>query len=228
MDIVFLSAEIVESAIAAEPPFSERLVLAMAGPVVGALLGTGLIGLIVWKITDRVQNRRAAANLALEQKRTDGALENQLRMDFLTASLSAAGRLYLECNRFWRLKDDTSVSDEQKLEARKALDEQYLECRAAAMVLEARLEATFELPAPAIEWHRIDDLLTVRYMRLVGQNSDRLYEINAKGYGGKFHSGLSVKELHNDGTIIKNYHLAMKTLTQLILTVHVLGIRGRG
>jgi hypothetical protein len=149
-------------------------------------------------------------------------------MDVLTATLSAAGRLYLECNRFGRLKSDASISDEQKLEARKALDEQYLDCRAAAMVLEARLEAIFESPEPAIEWHRIDDLLTVRYMRLTGQASDRLYEINAKGYDGKLHSGLTEKELHYEGTIVKNYHLAMKVLTHLMLTADVLGIHDRG
>lgn len=92
------------------------------------------------------------------------------------------------------------------------------------MVLQARLEAIFVSDGPAIEWHKVDDLLTVRYMRVTDQASDRLYEINAKGFDGKPHSGLSKEELKYDGTIIANYHLAMKNLTRLMLTSTVVGV----
>ncbi|MDQ0767955.1 hypothetical protein QF031_000704 [Pseudarthrobacter defluvii] len=205
-------------------PLGERLLLASVGPIIGAVLGTGLIGLIVWKITDRIQSERTAANILLEQTRADRALETQLRMDVLTTAFTMAGRLYLECNMYMRIKGDSSVTLEEKSKARIALDKHYVDCRAGSMVLQARLEAIFAAEDPAIEWHRIDDLLTVRYMRITGQASDRLYEINAKGFGGKLHSGLSKEELQYDGTIIANYHLAMKALTSLMLTTNVVGV----
>lgn len=205
-------------------PLGERVLLASVGPVIGAVLGTGLIGLIVWKITDRVQSERTAANIALERRRADRTLETQLRMDVLTSAFSIAGRLYLECNMFMRTKNDSSIPPDERIKARNALDKQYVECRATSMVLQARLEAIFVSDGPAIEWHRVDDLLTVRYMRITDQASDRLYEINAKGFGGKPHSGLTKEELKYDGTIIANYHLAMKELTKLMLTSEVVGV----
>ncbi|KRE52406.1 hypothetical protein ASG92_25500 [Arthrobacter sp. Soil736] len=226
--MVFLTF-VVGAAAPAEPPFLERLLVAAAGPAVGALLGTGLIGLLVWKVTDRVQRRRA---------------ETQLKLEVLTAAFTTAVRFYMELNRFKRLDSDSLVPDEEKKKARTALDQQYLKCRAASLVLEARLEAIFEAEDSAIDfkspdaskfqskvpstvWHRIDDLQTVRYMNLTGRATAQTYKTNAMGFEEKWHSGLTEDELDKDELLIPTYRGAMKTLKELLLRTKVVKIHRR-
>lgn len=198
---------------------SERILVASAGPIIGALLGTGLIGFILWKVSDRVQRRRSELDRELEQQRADNLMENQLRHELLTLALTTAAKLYLETQHYQRVQDDKVSSDEDKVDARKALNAQYKNSRAAAMVLEARLKALFVTDTTAaVEWHKIDDLLTVRYMRLIGKGTKRLYEINARGYEGKEHTGLPKEHLEYDGDIIRSYHQAVAVLAEALMS----------
>jgi hypothetical protein len=105
-------------------------------------------------------------------------------------------------------------TEDEKRELRKALDAQYLRTRAVAQVL----EALFETDGPAVAWHKVDDLLTVRYMQLVGRATDRLYEINEQGYGGKEHTGLSRQHLKNPARLLDQYHVAVRDLVPSILS----------
>lgn len=226
--MIFLTL-IAVAAAQAEPPFLERFVLAIAGPAVGALLGTGVIGLLVWKVTDRVQRRRA---------------ETQLKLEVLTAAFTVAAKWSLEINRFGRLKSDASASEEEKKKARTALDKQYMDCRSASLVLEARLEAIFEAEdpvidfkskdavdfesrVPAIEWHKVNDLLTVRYMRATGRATYLTYETYAKGYEDKLHTGMTEGDLEDDDLLYSTYRKALTTLKHLLLTTKVVQTHGR-
>ena len=170
------------------PPLWDRMLVATIGPVVTAVLGTGIIGFILWKISDKadenrtkLENKRAKAEQELERDRAQHEFEGSLRHDMLTAAITVSAELYFATQHYWRVNRDGERPDDGKLEARKALDEQYLKSRAAGDVLEARLEALFATDQPTIAWHRIVDLLTVRYMQLTNQASDGLYRINERG-----------------------------------------------
>lgn len=207
------------------PPLWDRMLVATIGPVVTAVLGTGIIGFILWNISDKaddnrskLENKRAKAQRKLERKRAQHDFEGSLRHDVLTAAITASAELYFATQHYWRVNRNGDRPDDENQEARKTLDEQYLKSRAAGDVLEARLEALFATDQPTIAWHKIVDLLTVRYMQLTDQATDRLYEANERGFEGKEHSGLSKADLENTIELIAAYHRASKSLVPIILS----------
>ena len=206
------------------PPLRDRILVATIGPVVTAVLGTGIIGFILWKISEKaddnrskLENKRAKAERKLERKRAQHEFEGRLRHDLLTDAITASAELYFATQHYWRVNRDGGRPDGEKQEARKTLDEQYLKSRAAGDVLEARLEALFATDQPTNAWHKIVDLLTVRYMQLTNQATDGLYKINERGFEGKEHSGLSKEDLENPIELLAAYHRASKSVVPIIL-----------
>jgi hypothetical protein len=85
---------------------------------------------------------------------------------------------------------------------RDKLDKAYSTCRRDAAVVEARLGAYFETDEARKAWHKIDDLLSIRYFFLAGQLTERLRKMNAKGYEGKEHTGMSATDLDRPGLAV--------------------------
>lgn len=197
----------------ATAPFGERLLLAAVGPLVTVVVGSGLIGLALWKVTNRAQQRREDAARDLEQQRAD----HELRHDLLAEATRIAATLYLTTQHYWRVYSD-GAGGEELAAARTALDRQYRESRVDAAVLEARLDALYSREEVAEAWHRVDDLLTVRYMQLIERATPRLLAENAMGRGGRVHSGLTAAELRRPKTVLTAYHGALRAATRLILT----------
>lgn len=228
------------------PPFSERLLLAIVGPLVSAILGTLIIGLVIWWVTNRAQVRHAENERQLqnerednirarEQKRADDIREierqradqerarehrradNELRHELISAMTAAASELYLATQSYWRATTDETISEELE-DTRKMLALQYHKSRTEAQVIESRLGAFFVSPQPRENWHKVADLLTVRYFQLIKQDSPALYERNAKGTDGHEHSGLSVAELRDVRKLLAAYHQALHGATESVFT----------
>jgi hypothetical protein len=215
---------------AAETPLREQLLVAVVGPLVTVLLGTGLVSWILWRLDQRADEQRAAEQIrreedrraqetrerVLEQDRAREELESQLRRALLTPLLVSASELYLSTQHYWRVTGDPSRASEEP-EARKAMDEQYRRSRATISVSEMEFDALFDTDEPARLCHRIDDLLTVRYMQLIGKATDNLYKQNSLNYEGKEHSGLSRYQPRNAKTVLDSYRSALKELTRSVL-----------
>jgi hypothetical protein len=200
-------------------PFSERLTLAIVGPLVTVVLGTLIIGGLIQLIASRAQNKRAEEDRKLEQQRSDSALRHELLSDMT----DAASALYLATQRYGRAKTETPALDQRELsEVRRILDEQYHKSRTRGQILESRLSAYFEESEPQETWHKTMDLLTVRYFQLVGRATDGLFRENEKGYNGKEHSGLTVEQLKasekNSKILLDAYRAALNEATEVVLT----------
>jgi hypothetical protein len=210
---------VLESIAAAEAPLSERLLVAVVGPLVTVLLGTGLVSWILWRLDQRALTQREVAVTqarSLEQDRVRKDLESQLRRELLTPLLTAASELYLSTQHYWRVSTDPSRTSEEP-EAGRAMDEQYRKSRATITVSEMEFEALFATDEPARLCHRIDDLLTVRYMQLIGKDTDGLYEKNSLNYEGKEHSGLPESQLRWANVVLESYRSNVKKLARSIL-----------
>lgn len=186
---------------ASEVPLSERLLVAVVGPLISTTIGTGVIGWVLWRLSNHAQARRMGI---------------ELRRELLAAVTKTAGSLYLATQSYWRALDDPELSDEDKRVCRNALHVQYRESRTAAGWIEPELRALFG-DRLADEWHKVDDLLTVRYMQLVGRATTRLYELNAKGYGHMEHSGLTAAELADCTKVLRAYRQALSLVTSGLL-----------
>ena len=196
-------------------PFSERLTLAIVGPLITVVLGTLIIGGLIQLITTRAQNRRAKDDQRLEQRRADNALRHELLSDMT----DAASALYLATQNYWQAKTSTPALTRRELsDARKALDEQYHKSRTRGEILESRLSAYFEASEPQEGWHKVVDLLTIRYFQLIDRDTDQLYKDNAKGTDGQEHSGLTVDQLRQPKTLLNAYRAALKEAIEVILT----------
>lgn len=205
-----------------EGSFSERLAVAMVGPLISALVGTGAIGLFLWWLGRRAETSREARverATALERHRAQQDRDAALRHGLVTRLLDSATALYLATQHYARVLDDPSLADRLPA-ARTALDGQYLRSRKAASLLEIELSIHYATEAPALASHRIDDLLTVRYMQLIGRadHEDRIYTINALGTDGKEHSGLTVAQLKDSALLLEAYQSAVRQAAEILLT----------
>jgi hypothetical protein len=185
----------------AEAPFWDRLTVAVVGPLVTAVIGTGLIGLIIVKVTNDTQRKRTEADL---------------RRELLAKVMSAAGTLYYATQSFWRTERTNPESSKAVADSRKELDRRYLETRVQARLLEGELQALLGKEL-ATKWHKVDDLLTVRYMKLTGNDSERLYRANSR-HDDQEHSGLTVEQLKNVDTLIAAYHEALQDVAGAVMT----------
>ncbi|HEV7712955.1 MAG TPA: hypothetical protein VGP16_32480 [Asanoa sp.] len=149
----------------ADAPFWDRLTMAVVGPLVTAVIGTGLIGLIIVKVTNNTQRKRTEADL---------------RRELLAKVMGAAGTLYYATQSFWRMERTNPESSKAVADSRKELDRRYLETRVQARLLEGELQALLGKEL-ATKWHKVDDLLTVRYMELTDNDADRCLSRSAAG-----------------------------------------------
>lgn len=224
-------------------PLSERILVAISGPLIAAIVGTGLITLGVWllqrKLTERdteriwkreeaekrlqvereeaekrAQHEREAAEKRVTQERADNVLRRELVADMT----SAAAKLYLSTQHYWRqqraAKTDSSVD---VASARMVVDKQYLESRLAGEVLESKLRAYCDDSTTVDEWHKVMDLLTVRYFQLTGEANDELYRENADGHDGRVHTGLTIAELRQPKTVLSTYRNSLCIATDAVL-----------
>src|SRR6185369_235025 len=129
--------------------FWEKLLLAVVGPLVGAIVGTLIIGLFVAWITRKAQERRADSLLQEERTRA----ENQLRFQLIRQMTEAASALYMATQHFWRKKDVENTADSELAEQRKELDQHYRACRIQGEVIERQLEAYFLTADAKALWH---------------------------------------------------------------------------
>lgn len=201
--------------------FSERLLLAAVGPAVTAVLG----GLLVWFITTTVQARRdervRERDLARAKAEHDLAVQardDALRQDLVGGLTQAASALYLAGQHYWRAvkQSDQGQDDVRRQELRDRLDAQYLSSRLEGEVLEKRLEGYFSSAATSDAWHKVMDLLTVRYFQLIDRTSVRLYERNSNGYKGREHSGLTVQDLSTPASVLDAYQTALSEAVRCV------------
>jgi hypothetical protein len=185
-----------------EPPFWDRLVVAAVGPLVTAVVGTGVIGWVILRVADSTQARRA---------------EETLRRELLSNAMNAAGSLYFALQSYRRAERDNDLSKQAKGEQRRELEHQYFDTKVQAGLLEGEIDALFG-EVLATEWHRTSDLLTVRYMQLTGNVTAHLYESNARHYDGKEHSGLTIEELKDRDGVGRAYRNALRNVAGGIMT----------
>lgn len=224
-------------AVAGSGSFAEQLVLAVAGPLVTVFVGGLVVWGITWSINRRADERRAErdwlradadrqaervraeADRERERERAKSELENKLRSELLETLLEPVARLYMATQHFDRVLTRDDLTDDERRAERSRFDSIYLEVTALQEVLQVRMEALFESPEPVLTWHQIGDLLTVRYMTLVGRATPRLLEINSNGFEGKRHTGLSVEQMQDKQTLLMEYHEAFWRLAPLVLEV---------
>jgi hypothetical protein len=171
----------------------------LVGPVVTALLGGLIIGLIAAKIARNAEGRRS---------------DHRLREEMISQVTEAAASLYYTTQRYWRARSIDQLPADQLKPPRAELDAQYHKSRVAGEVAESRLRAYYLSDKPESLCHRVFDLLTVRYFDLIDKATDRFLEINA----GEQHSGLSVEELRQREKVLSAYHRALDDLVNAMLT----------
>jgi uncharacterized membrane-anchored protein YhcB (DUF1043 family) len=195
-------------------PFSERLTLAIIGPLITVVLGTLVIGGLIQLISNKAQRDRARNERKLEQRRSDAALRHELVSDVTRT----ASTLYLAMQAYWRTK--TEIPKSSREERAKVLDDLHKVYRASRTdgeVLAVRLSAYFKSDEPETAWHKVVDLLTVRYFQVIDRDTQKLYERNAKGTQGQEHSGLNVDQLQDPTTLLDSYRSALKDAVQALL-----------
>jgi hypothetical protein len=207
---------------ASQGSFWDKVIIAAVGPLVGAIVGSLLVGGLVSFIADRIQRRR---------------LDAELREKLIVEMTQAAGPLYFQTQRYWRAKSSNSpvkqATAEQQAALRLSLDECYQDSRVAGDAIEARLRILFvakgvvavEAQGAAKEatksttdvpwrlWHATMDLLTVRYFQVIGGATPKLLEINA----GAEHSLLSAKELEDPKRVLEAYRERLLQATRAVL-----------
>ena len=90
---------------ASDPSLQEKLLVAIVGPLVSAVLGTGVIGFILWSFSEKADASRSA----IENARAKHDFEGALRQEVLTSGLRDAAALYLATQHYWRVKDDVEL-----------------------------------------------------------------------------------------------------------------------
>lgn len=174
-------------------PLWERLLVAATGPVVTAALAL----LVLNVVTSWAQRRRDAS---------------ETRESLATELTETANSLYLALQAFWRAARDVPVRDRRPSPVlagdREHLDAVYQEARSKGQVLEQRLKIYFAATQPSSSWHRVTDLLTVRYFLLLEGDDERRARIRNINAGPR-HSGLTATELDNPSRLLAAYRQAL-------------------
>lgn len=160
-------------------------------PLVTAVFGLLLAGLVINLLTRALQDRRTA---------------NQLKYDLLGQITEVASTLFHYAGELDEL--------------RKELLARHATGRTQTDVLEARLAAYFEEPRVAIAWHAVRDCLTVRVYNAIGGPEKLLREViteNSTGWESRYHTGLAESELTDSYKVWKAYDCHLKTTTKLVL-----------
>jgi hypothetical protein len=182
-------------------PFWQQLILSLLAPLSTAVIGTFLLGLCAAWVTQRWQARKE-----------DAALRESLIRELLEVS----GALYLALRHYEHLVDYPESWRDIPHE-RKVLDDVYVRSRTVGDAIQYRLMAHFESedPArdPARKWHSMMDLLTTRYLQLVGSPADSYLKVME----GPQHTTLSSAQLASPKRIFECYKEFAEQLPRLIL-----------
>lgn len=138
-------------------PFWDQVALNAVSPLVTAIFGLLLAGVVVNLLTRALQDRRTS---------------NQLKYDLLSQITEVASTLFHHAGLYHRARADARNlpegagnivrSDEELDGLRKELLVQHAAGRARTDILEARLGAYFDERHVTIAWHAVRDCLTVR------------------------------------------------------------------
>lgn len=172
-------------------PFWQDLILSLLAPLATAVVSTFLLGLWAAWITQRWQARKE-----------DAALRETLIRELLETSSA----LYLALRHHENLSKYPEACRDIPQE-RVALDEVYTRTRTTGDAIEYRLVAHFASEDPARKWHSMMDLLTTRYLQLVGSSPDSYLKV----LEGPQHTTLSATELASPERIFEHYKEFAKT-----------------
>ncbi len=156
--------------------FLEKLLLAIAGPLTAAVVGTLVIGSFLAWAARRQQERRTRYDL---------------RHELISEMTRTANALYFAILHYCRVKAKELGREVELKDVAPILHAQYRETRSTGHSLDARLLAYFDSTEPHDNWHAAMDLLSVWYYHLFSQATQDLLEENA----GPGHSGLAIEEL---------------------------------
>lgn len=186
-------------------PLWERLLVAATGPTVAALLGTLVVGIFLATRATKEADRREQAT---------ARRQFEFRQDLVDATVRAVMPLWVAC-RTYPSRQKRGLDDPSKsLEIDRDLDVLYLAFKTDCSALMGRLRAHYDEPELRLQWHAIDDLLTVRYYQVRGLATDKLLATNA----GPKHSGLTVDSLRESRLIDDAVEAALERTTQLVVT----------
>jgi hypothetical protein len=181
-----------------QQPFWQSVLLAAVGPLVGAIVGTLIVGLFAQRIARKAQQRRE---------------DHQYRELLISQMTEAASALYFETQRYWRACKGERLLEIRLDELRARLDEQYHKSRVAGEVIETKLRIFFLKDTPRLLWHSTMDLLTVRYFRVIDRATDNLIDRNA----GPDHSFLTADELKCPKQVLDAYHARVRDAAHAVL-----------
>jgi hypothetical protein len=147
-------------------PFSQQLYIAIVTPIVAAVFG----GLVVGLIVQQVQNRRELVTL-----RTNLSVEmTAVAYDFYTRLIEVVRQQHY--GRYHGMR--RLLHRNTNLTVRGNLAEHFERFRISARAIEARLHAYFSDDEARYLWHGVVDMLSVRYYRLTyGASSQRLIDM---------------------------------------------------
>jgi hypothetical protein len=181
-------------------PLWQRLLVAATGPVITAALALLVVNLVT----------------AWAQQRRD---EGEIREALASQLTEAANSLYLALQAFWRAARDVPLAERatsDTLAARRGeLEATYQSMRTKGQVLERRLQIYYAQRRPAMAWHAVTDLLTVRYFLLLEVDADRRRRIRRLN-AGQDHSGLTEDQLNNPKLLLETYRSALDDCVQTL------------
>src|SRR3954462_2405126 len=181
-------------------PLWQRLLVAATGPVITAALAPLVVNLVT----------------AWAQQRRD---EGEIREALASQLTEAANSLYLALQAFWRAARDVPLAERatsDTLAARRGeLEATYQSMRTKGQVLERRLQIYYAQRRPAMAWHAVTDLLTVRYFLLLEVDADRRRRIRRLN-AGQDHSGLTEDQLNNPKLLLETYRSALDDCVQTL------------
>jgi len=145
----------------ADRPIPEELLIQSAGPVVTAVVGTLVIGLLAQRITRRTQTRRE--ELALRQQLVSELVE-------VAGSAAVALRLFERVTQDY--KSGERSPDERLTKACDTIEADHYGSRVRGWVLERRLAIYFgrrEINGRSSPWHRTLDTLHLLFLIETGR-----------------------------------------------------------
>lgn len=184
-------------------PWSEKLLLVVAGPLTTTIVGSLLVGIIVNTLLDRKR-----------QKDSD----REFRKITISEISRVASSFYIDMVLYNRwattVSDKVRSKDTAKVDA---LRQSYRQFQIEAAALESRIDAYFAKDNPREWWHATTDLLTVRYHHVMRSASDTTFKRHQRQAEVQ-HSGLTLSELWDQSTVIKCYKIALKQSIIAIMT----------
>lgn len=174
-------------------PLWERLLVAATGPAVTAVLAL----IVVNQVASAIQRRREAG---------------EIRENLATEMTEAANSLYFALQSYWRAAKNLPLRDRKTnselRENQRRLDEAYQVARIKGQTIERRLLIYYKSRIPAQSWHRVFDLLTVRYFLLHEHDGHRRRSIRARNAGPQ-HSGLDDAQLNQPSVLVREIRTAI-------------------